>query len=197
MAIDRELSAAPVRTRLARLLGVHTVERVPRTGTLGERGNAWWLGRLPEGWFVLHDVAIGERGQHIEDLVIGPGGVFTISTKNLAGTIRVNPRSIVHDGHRTNHLPKASAEARRVAQLLTAAIDRPVEVRGLLAILADEWIVKRLPDEIYVGGPGSAKHWMLHQPTVLRPSDVIVLTAAASRPETWTAPRRHAQAASL
>ncbi|MGH2540543.1 MAG: nuclease-related domain-containing protein [Actinomycetota bacterium] len=197
MAIDRDLFAAPIRTRLARLLGVNTVERAPRTHARGERGTGWWLGRLPEGWFALHDLPIGERGTHIEDLVIGPGGVFTISTKNLSGAIRVNSRSIVHDGHRTNFLPKASAEARRVAQLLTAAIDRPVEVRGLLAILADEWIVKRLPDEVYVGGPGSAKHWMLNQPTVLRPSDVIVLTAVASRPETWTAPRRHAQAASL
>jgi hypothetical protein len=31
------------------------------------------------------------------------------------------------------------------------------------------------------------KHWMLQQPPVLRPSDVIVLAAAASKPGTWTA----------
>ena len=65
-----------------------------------------WLGRLPEGWFVFHDVPAGERGATIEQVVIGPGGVFTITTKNLTGSIRVNPRSIVHDGHRTELPPE-------------------------------------------------------------------------------------------
>ena len=117
--------------------------------------------------------------------MIGPGGVFTINTKNLTGAIRVNRRSIVHNGFRTDFLPKATAEAHRAARLLSAAVGRPVEGRGVLAILADEWIVNRLPEDVYVGGPRSAKHWMLQQPRVLRSSDVIVLAAAASKPETW------------
>jgi hypothetical protein len=169
------------------LAGVLRATRVWRRGTNAEHGSGEWLGRLPEGWFVFHDVALGERGATVDHLVIGPGGVFTITTKDLSGAIRVNARSIAHDGRRTSFLAKASAEAFRAASLLTAAIDRPVAVRGLLAILADEWIVKRLPDDVYVGGPASVKHWMLQQPPVLRPSDVIVLVAAASRPGTWTA----------
>jgi hypothetical protein len=136
---------------------------------------------------VFHDVPLGERGATVDHLVIGPGGVFTLNTKDLSGAIRVNARSVAHDGRRTSFLAKASAEALRAANLLTAALDRPVQVRGLLAILADEWIVKRLPDDVYVGGPASVKHWMLQQPPVLRPSDVIVLVAAASRPDTWAA----------
>lgn len=169
------------------LAGVLRATRVWRRGASAERGAGEWLGRLPEGWFVFHDVPLGERGATVDHLVIGPGGVFTINAKDLQGAIRVNARSIAHDGRRTSFLAKASAEALRAASLLTAAIDRPVEVRGLLAILADEWIVKRLPDDVYVGGPASVKHWMLQQPPVLRPSDVIVLVAAASRPGTWTA----------
>jgi hypothetical protein len=136
---------------------------------------------------VFHDVALGERGPNIDQVVIGPGGVYTIGTKDLSGAILVNARSIAHNGRRTGFLAKASAEALRAASLLTAAIGRPVEVRGLLSILADEWIVKRLPDDVYVGGPGSVKHWMLQRPQVLRPSDVIVLAAAASRRATWSA----------
>jgi hypothetical protein len=169
------------------LAGVLRATRVWRRGANAERGSGEWLGRLPEGWFVFHDVPLGERGATVDHLVIGPGGVFTVNAKDLHGAIRVNARSIAHDGRRTSFLAKASAEALRAASLLTAAIDRPVEVRGLLAILADEWIVKRLPDDVYVGGPASVKHWMLQQPPVLRPSDVIVLVAAASRPGTWTA----------
>jgi len=176
----------PVRTLLARVWRVPKVERTRRMSANEEGVPRWWLGRLPEGWFAFHDVPVGERGASIDHVVIGPGGVFTIETKHLGGAIRVNPRSIVHNGSRTNLLPKATAQALRVARLLTAAIGRPVEVRGLLAILADEWTVKRLPDDVYVGGPASAKHWMLQQPAILRSSDVIVLAAAASKLETWT-----------
>jgi hypothetical protein len=184
MATD--LHVGPAWAHLARVLGIRTDERRWRREANGESATGWLLGRLPEGWFVFHDVPVGDRGANIDHVAIGPGGVFTINTKNLTGAIRVNPRSIVHNGSRTSFLPKASAEARRAARLLTSAIGRPVEVRGLLAILADEWTVKRLPDDVYVGGPRSAKHWMLQQPQTLRPSDVIVLAAAASRPETWT-----------
>jgi hypothetical protein len=173
-----------VRTHVA---GVLRATRMWRRGANAEHASAEWLGRLPEGWFVFHDVPLGERGAPVDHLVIGPGGVFTLNTKNLSGAIRVNARSVAHDGRRTSFLAKASAEALRAASLLTAALDRPVEVRGLLAILADEWIVKRLPDDVYVGGPASVKHWMLQQPAVLRPSDVIVLVAAASKPGTWAA----------
>jgi hypothetical protein len=190
MKIDpkvREPRAAAPRARFARLLGSHVDEReVP--GATRERLAGVWLGRLPEGWFVFHDVPAGERDATIEQVVIGPGGVFTIATKNLTGSIRVNPRSILHEGRRTSFLARASADACRVALHLSAAVGRDVGVRGLLAILADEWIVRRLPPDVYVGGPLSAKHWMLQQPPVLRSIDVIVLAAAAARSETWTAP---------
>jgi hypothetical protein len=187
--ISREMGA--VRTHVARVL---RASRIRRRGANVDHVPGVWLGRLPEGWFVFHDVHLGERGAIVDHVVIGPGGVFTINTKDLAGAIRVNARSVGHNGHRTSFLAKASAEALRAASLLTAAIDRPVQVRGLLAILADEWTVNRLPEDVYVGGPGSVKHWMLQQPPVLRSSDVMVLVAAASKPGTWTtsAERPHA-----
>lgn len=178
--------AQPVRTLLTRFLGVHTDERAWRRGASGERITGWWLERLPDGWYVFHDIPVGTRGANIDHLVIGPGGVFTINTKNLSGSIVVNPRTLTHNGYRTNFLPKASEEARRAAALLSAAIGRPVEVRGLLAILADEWTVKKQPIDVFVGGPRGAKHWMLRQPAVLRPQEVIALAAAASKPGAWT-----------
>jgi hypothetical protein len=181
-AVSEEMHVA-VRAHVARVL---RGPRGWRRGSNAEPVPGLWLGRLPEGWFTFHDVPLGARGSTVDHVVIGPGGVFTIDTKVLTGAIRVNARSVAHDGRRTNFLAKASAQALRAASLLTAAIDRPVEVRGLLAILADEWIVRRLPADVYVGGPGSVKHWMVQQPPLLRPSDVIVLAAAAGKPATWT-----------
>ena len=181
--VGRQVGSA--RTLLSRLLGVLTDDRTSQEGAAGERGAGWWLGRLPEGWFVFHDVPVGHRGANIDHLVIGPGGVFTVNTKYLFGEIVVYQRSITHQGSRTNYLSKASAEARRAATVLSAAIGRAVQVRGVLAILADEWTIVDEPPDVLVRGPRGAKNLMLNQPPVLRPSDVIVLAAAASKPSTW------------
>jgi hypothetical protein len=172
-----------VRTLIARFLGVHTDERAWRRRASGERLTGWWLGRLPAGWHVFHDVPSGEA--KIDHLVIGPAGVFTINTKNLTGKVWIGPKSILHNRRRTDFLPKATAEARRASQLISAAVGRPVEVRGVLAILADDWTIKQRPADVYVAAPRGAKDWILKQPAVLRPDEVIVLAVAASKPGTW------------
>jgi hypothetical protein len=179
-------SAQPFVSRLARVLRVHTEERAWRKGANGERVTGWWLGRLPSGWFVFHDIPVGIHGANIDHLVIGPGGVFTINTKNLTGKLWVGAREIRHGGHRTDFLPKAAQEAERAAALLTAAAGRPVAVRGVLAIIVDTWTVAELPTDIYVGGPRGAKNWILRQPATLDGRAVHELAALAAKPKTWT-----------
>ena len=61
----------------------------------------------------------------------------------------------------------------------------PVEVRGALAILADEWTIKERPAAVWVAGPRGVKDWLLRLPAVLTPHDVIEIAAAASKPSTW------------
>ena len=175
----------PVRTRLARLLGVHTDERAWRKDADGEMVTGLWLSRLPEGWHVFHEVPVGERGANIDYLVIGPGGVFTVNTKNLTGKVWVGAKTVLHNGHRTDFLRKATAEARRASRLLTAVVGRPVEVRGVLAILADGWTIQEEPADVFVRGPRAAKNLMLKQPVTLSAREVIELTVAAHKPATW------------
>ena len=88
-----------VRTHVA---GVLRAARMWRRGANAGHGSGEWLGPLPEGWFVFHDVPLGARGPTLDHLVIGPGGVFTLNTKDLSGAIRVNARSVAHDGRRTS-----------------------------------------------------------------------------------------------
>jgi nuclease-like protein len=182
----RSLRAAePIRTLLARFLGVRIDERAWRRGAGGERVTGWWLGRLPVGWHVFHDIPVGDAGANIDHLVIGPSGVFTINTKNLTGKVWVGPKSILHNRRRTDFLPKASAEARLASRLLTTAVGRAIEVRGVLAILADDWTIKQRPADIHVAAPRGAKDWILKQPATLRPHEVTELAGVASRPSTW------------
>lgn len=178
--------AHPIRSRVDRLLGHRSDERAWRKGANGERVTGFWLGRLPDGWHVFHDVPVGTRGANIDHVVIGPGGVFTVNTKNLTGTIRVNPRTIQVNGVRTNYLPKATAEARRAGEFLSVAVGRPVEVRAVLAIIIDGWDIVKEPADVFVRGPRSAKNLMLSQPSTLSTHEVRELAAAAAKPTTWT-----------
>ncbi|MGZ8641137.1 MAG: nuclease-related domain-containing protein [Actinomycetota bacterium] len=184
----RELRGAdPFGFALSLLLRRHTDERAWRKGANGERRVGFVLGRLPEGWHVFHDVPVGERGANIDHVVVGPTGTFTLNAKNLTGKVWVGPQIIRHNGHPTSFLPKAVHEARRASRLLTAAIGRPVDVRGGLAILADEWTITEKPADVHVAGPRGVKDWMLRLPATLAPHEVIAIAAAASKPSTWTA----------
>jgi len=180
--------AEPVRSRFARLLGLHQDERTSNRAANGELVTGWWLGRLPDGWQVLNDVPVGDAGTNVDHLVIGPAGVFTINTKNLTGKVWVGPKSILHNRRRTDFLPKASAEARLASRLLSAAIGGPVEVRGVLAIVCDDWTVKQRPADVYVDATRGVKDWMLRQPAILRTNEVIELAGVASEPDTWLDP---------
>lgn len=178
-------AAEPARTRFARFLGLHTDERASNRGANGELVSGWWLGRLPEGWHVINEVPVGVAGANVDHVVIGPSGVFTINTKNLSGKVWVGPKSILYNRRSTDFLPRASAEASRASRLLAAAVGRPVDVRGVLAILCDDWTIKQRPAEVYVDATRGVKDWMVRQPAVLRAQEVIELAVAASKPDTW------------
>jgi hypothetical protein len=183
----RELRrAAPFGVMRSLLFRQHTEERAWRMGANGERYVGFVIGRLPQGWHVFHDILVGERGANIDHVVVGPAGTFTLNAKNLTGKVWVGARSVRHNGHPTDFLPKAAHEASRASRLLTAAAGRPVEVRGILAILADEWTIKEKPSDVHVGSPRGVKDWLLRLPAELSPHEVIEIAAAASKPSTWT-----------
>ena len=85
--------AAPVKTVVARVLGVHTDERAWRVGTKGEEKVGEQLRRLdPTAWKILHSIPVGSNGSDIDHVVIGPGGVFTLNAKHHPGQVSVGGR---------------------------------------------------------------------------------------------------------
>jgi hypothetical protein len=66
--------------------------RAWRRGAAGERRTAQLLGPLERhGWVVLHDLAVPHSQANIDHLVIGPGGVFVIDSKQYRGRLRLDP----------------------------------------------------------------------------------------------------------
>jgi hypothetical protein len=63
-----------------------------RRGAAGERRTARLLAGLERHrWVVLHDLAVPGSRANIDHLVIGPGGVFVIDSKQYRGRLRIDP----------------------------------------------------------------------------------------------------------
>jgi Nuclease-related domain len=63
-----------------------------RRGAAGERRTARLLGPLERhGWAVLHDLAIPRSQANLDHLLIGPGGVFAIDSKQYRGRLHLDP----------------------------------------------------------------------------------------------------------
>jgi hypothetical protein len=81
-------------------------------GSLGERAAGEVLTSLPEGWSALHDVRWpGRPRANIDHVVIGPGGVFVIDTKNWTGRITVSNGVLRQNGRSREQTVASAAEA--------------------------------------------------------------------------------------
>jgi hypothetical protein len=95
-----------------------------RRGAVGERRTARLLGQLERrGWAVLHDLALPGSRANIDHLVIGPGGVFVIDSKQYRGRLQLDRSGRLWHGRYplAPALRAVSFEADQAAQVLTDA----------------------------------------------------------------------------
>jgi hypothetical protein len=73
--------------------------RAWRRGANGERRTARLLAPLERhGWAILHDLAISGSAANIDHLVIGPGGVLLIDSKQYRGRLRLDSYGMLWHG---------------------------------------------------------------------------------------------------
>jgi hypothetical protein len=92
-----------------------------RRGAAGERRTARLLGPLERhGWAILHDLAVPRSRANIDHLVIGPGGLFVIDSKQYRGRLQLDPSGRLWHGRYplTPTLQAVSFEADQAAQVL-------------------------------------------------------------------------------
>lgn len=177
---------APIKTFVARVLRVHTDERAWRVGADGEEKVARRLRKLGDGWHVLHAVPVGTRGADIDHVVIGPGGVFTLNTKNHGGNhVWVSERTFLVNGQRTDYLRNSRTEATRAARLLSAAAGVDVAVEPVIVVLAAKLTIKSSPIGVHVVAHTKAARWLTRLPTRLSRDAVALIFDVARRDTTW------------
>jgi hypothetical protein len=92
-----------------------------RRGAAGERRTARLLAPLErQGWVVLHDLALPGSRANLDHLVIGPGGVFVIDSKQYRGRLQLDAVGKLWHGRYplARALRAASWEADQAAQVL-------------------------------------------------------------------------------
>lgn len=191
MEARSKLAEAPVKSTLARVLGVHTEERAWRLGADGEELVAAQIGkaqRKDSRWRVLHSIPVGSRGSDIDHLLIGPGGVFTVNAKHHPkAKIWVGGNTLLVDGHRTDYIRNARHEASRAAALLTKAVGAAVHVQGLVVTVnAADIKIKSQPDDVWVTWRNNLCKWILALGPILNDDVVEAIYEKARRSTTWT-----------
>jgi hypothetical protein len=108
--------------------------RAWRRGAEGERRTARILAPLERrGWAVLHDLAIAGSAANIDHLVIGPGGVVVIDTKQYRGRLQLDSYGMLWHGRHllVSTLRKTRWEADQADELLGIA---DVDVAVIVAV---------------------------------------------------------------
>ena len=177
---------APVGSRIAQVVGVHTHERAWRIGADGEEEVGRRLAKLGDGWRVLHAVPVGERGSDIDHVVIGPPGVFTLNTKNHPGkNIWVAERTFMISGQKTDYLRNSIFEGRRVTKLLSRSCGFDVPVEPVIVVMAAKLTVKAQPMGVLVVGRKGLVKWLKSLPATLTPEGVAEIYQRARSTATW------------
>ncbi len=175
----------------ARIFNVHTDERAWRVGADGEEAVGARLEKLRgNGWYLLHSVPVGKNDSDIDHVAIGPGGVFTLNTKNHpGGKIWVAKYHMRVNGQVVPYLRNANHEAARASKLLTKAAGFEVSVRSCVVVLTGTLIpevnIKQMPDDVMVLDRMDVPRWFKKRPAVLTPEQVETIYAVARRSDTW------------
>ena len=106
-------AAAVAFTSWAATRGLRRVERFFK-GARGEEKVAGVLARLPDGYHVFNDFKAGNA--HVDHVVLGPTGVFSVETKCWAGEVTVEEGNVLVNGRLPSRdpVPQAVKECEQV-----------------------------------------------------------------------------------
>lgn len=150
-------------------------------GAEGERRTGKSLGKL-EGYTVLHDRKIPGSRANIDHVVLGPGGVFVVETKNYSGKVTVKGDDLLVSGRRrTAAVEQTWREAVAVQGVLSQELARLArDVTPVLCIHGAELPWSRtIVQGVRICNGRELKNLIAKSPPVLTDQDVTLLVQIA------------------
>lgn len=181
-------SSLPKRALVPRVLGKTPLTAETRAlfhDAMGEVHVGEVLESLGNRWVVLHSVPVGT--DDVDHLVIGPGGVFIVTSRNhTKQNVWASQRTLMVGGVRHPDIRNMEYEMGRVERLLSSATGRGVEVSGILAVVAPKSLtVRQKHRDVEVLSADQIVDWLHHRSEVLTGDEVTAIAAAADRSTTW------------
>ncbi|MEV6423371.1 nuclease-related domain-containing protein [Streptomyces sp. NPDC051662] len=172
---------------LMRLRGQKDESTSWRKGLSGEETVGAELNRLKaRGWMVLHSIPL-PSGADLDHLLIGPGGVFCLNTKNFSDArVWVGDDVVkVNGGPGRPYVRKSRLEGHKASTALTRACGFPVSVTPILVFVSPA----RLDIAPSLHDVRAIKHRELssfrQQSVVLHPAGIESVYAVARNRRTW------------
>jgi hypothetical protein len=186
----RQQGAHPRRTRVARFLG-----RSPLGGNAlgwyrgaqGELAVGAKLAALPAEWAVFHGLPVGQHGWDIDHVVVGPGGVITINTKQHRGKNVTVVDGAASVGDRpVPYLEHAAFEGERIGVLLRSHLAFAVPIHPVLAFVEPKSIsTSGTCGGVMVLDADRIVEWLAALPPVLAPLQRLEVIALLDDPASW------------
>lgn len=140
-------------------------------GADGEALTAQALSTLPPGWTVLHDVKWpGRRFANIDHIVVGPGGIFVVDSKNWSGRISVNDHQLRQNGRSREKAVVGCVDAAMAVAELSASF--APHVFPVLCFVGGDDLAGWNRD-VMVCSDKNLTQALLSRPTVLNPEHVV------------------------
>ena len=135
---------------------------------------------------MLHSIPVSTEGTDIDHLVLGPGGVFSLNTKNHLGKrVWVHTEVVKVNGQSRDYARVSEHEARKASRILSAACGYPVGVTGVVVVLASALVFGAHPTRAQVVGRKEIARWLRSRPPVLDAPAVASIYAVARQSTTW------------
>ena len=188
----RQYGDRPPRSRLARTLGASPLDANELSWLRAAQAEMIVgdiLARLPNGYNVYHSLPIRNTAFWIDHLVLGPGGIFSISSKtrwdrDLTGS----PRSIPIGEHAVPYLRDAQFESAQITAQLAAAMPATTVVQPVVVLVNPHKILlARKPDAVTVIDSPRLRRWLVGHQQVFSPEQQAALAAVIDDPATWLA----------
>ena len=139
------------------------------------------LAGLPDAqWRVLHQVRWpGRPYATVDHVVVGPGGVFVLSSECSTGAVRVSGGVLRQDGCRRDRAVAAAADAALSVREAVGAPGDRTSVTPVLCFVRDERVLG-LIDGVMVCSTHNLLTFLLSRPVVLDEEQVRVVAARLS-----------------
>nr|WP_240896962.1 nuclease-related domain-containing protein [Kineococcus vitellinus] len=156
-----------------RLEAAERRQRAWEAGAEGERLVAAELDALTaDGWCVLHDVRWpGRQRANLDHVLIGPGGVVVVDSKNWTGRVSVQDGVLRVGSRRKDREVEGVAQAAAAVAALLPAGDR-VPVRAVLCLVQQDLPPQTSGAQVVVVGRARVQHLLRSLPPALSAAQV-------------------------